>query len=160
MEHAALSFTSISVMTATLLYRSFTAKKGPAPGSIIFDMVFHPIYLKCAAAFPDFVIVAHTDDKPAAVPAPPDGDWDKQLRRLSQCGDLYDTMANKIGVFRNKEKSVLLLPASVPRDTPALSLFPVHTFEGITLMGRPIGTDQFITEGCETKCKRSSRVPP
>jgi hypothetical protein len=64
---------------------------------------------------------------------------------------LYDTMVNKIGVFRNASKSVLLLPASVPSDTKALKLFPSFTYDGIHLMGRPIGTDAYVKAKCQNK---------
>jgi hypothetical protein len=70
-------------------------------------------------------------------------------------GQLYDSMANKIGVFRNSEKSVLLLPPSVPPDTETLKLFPNHTvtYDGFILMGRPVGTDKYIARKSTNKSK-------
>jgi hypothetical protein len=70
-------------------------------------------------------------------------------------GQVYDRMTNKIGVFLNFEKSVLLLPPSVPPDTEALKLFPKHTVthDGFILMDRPVGTDKYIAHKSANKSK-------
>jgi hypothetical protein len=58
-------------------------------------------------------------------------------------------------VFRNPEKSVLLLPPSVPPDTEVLNLFPNHTvtYDGFILMGKPVETDKYIAHKSANKSK-------
>jgi hypothetical protein len=139
----------------SFIYSEEGTRAGCRLGSFIFDMVFQPIYEAGEEAFPGSVTVPHTDDKSTVVPPPVNGDYNCRLKQLHEVGHLCDSMANKIGVFLNSEKSVFLLPPSVPPDTETLKMFPNHTvtYDGFILMGRPVGTDKYISYKSGNKSK-------
>jgi hypothetical protein len=91
--------------------------------------------------------VAHTDDLIKGILPPREGeDWKDSVITLNKVNGRYDELANPIGIFRNLDKSEILLPTEVDLESiEALAHFPNRTHEGLVVVGVPIGTDAFVT---------------
>jgi hypothetical protein len=121
-------------------------RMGCTAGSFLFGIAIQPVYEALRVEFPNVILVAHTDDLLKAVLPPGDGeDWGTKVAELHKCNGRYDELANPIGIYRNLEKSEILLPTDVDQSSiSALAHFPKSTNDGLIVVGVPIGTDLFV----------------
>jgi hypothetical protein len=104
-------------------------------GSMGFDIAEHVfIFDALRKEFPMVTMRALTDDLcPFFTEPPPGKDWEDQYDLVVRFWDRYDQLANPIGIFRNKEKSTMVIPhgakdpSTVPRGAKGTVLWPVDS---------------------------------
>ena len=115
--------------------------------SLSYDALLKDAYADCVAKYPDFVQFGITDDFPAFIPPPSDGNWNALYVRIQQRLAHLDSLTNPLGIFRN-DKGALLLPPGAPPPPPNLLSGPQAlrpTYDGIIIAGAPIGTPDFVS---------------
>jgi hypothetical protein len=127
-------------------------------GSLGFNMaqeVF--IFSKLRKEFEDVITMALTDDYiPVFSPIQKDGvfDWEATYDLVAKFWVRYDFYANPIGIYRNVQKSNLLLPSGAPAPSAKIRAGGValnYTYDGIVIGGSPIGTDDFIARKADSR---------
>jgi hypothetical protein len=133
------------------------SRMGCVLGSILFDITEHVrIFTPLQRQFPDVIMRALTDDLTPAFPPPTAStNWDSVFQRICAFWESYDSLANPVGLVRNKAKSHLLIPLDAPDPNPALKLQP--TRRGVVVAGAPIGSDAFMLEHAQTKVELGSK---
>ena len=89
-------------------------------GSMGFDLAEHVfIFALLSKDFPAVTMRALTDDLCPFFSQPSrDGSWEEQFNLVVDFWDRYDELANPIGIFRNKEKSMMIIPPNAPDPLP------------------------------------------
>ena len=115
--------------------------------SLSYDALLKDAYANCVAKYPDFVQFGITDDFPAFIPPPTDGNWNALYVRIQQRLAHLDSLTNPLGIFRNDKGALLLPPGAPPPPLNLLSgpqaLRP--TYDGIIIAGAPVGTPDFVS---------------
>jgi hypothetical protein len=112
------------------------SEEGPRMGCTVsrflFGIAIQPVYEALSVEFPNVILVVHTDDLLKTVLPPADGeDWRTKVTELHKCNGCYDELANPIGIYRNLERSEILLPTDVDQGSiSTLVHFPKSTNEG------------------------------
>ena len=142
-------------VTVTTRWCSNGTRMGCVLGSLGFNISLHDVYTKLADDFPEYLLRAMTDDAPACISAPTDGDWQRVYRRAAAFVAAYDRLANPIGIFRHPSKGVFLLPADTPWPTDAAALEILRpSASGFVIAGAPVGTDAFVREHARVQVDR------
>ena len=131
-------------------------RMGCPAGSLGFDMAQHhfilePLIRKYCTGDGATIIQALTDDVCPAFKGPGEQgtqqEWEELYDRVASFLHDYDTLANRVGIKRNSEKSKLLIPPHAPdpinkpRGDGNIVLKPNRS--GIVSAGIPVGTDAF-----------------
>ena len=114
----------------------------------IYNMSSAPGYSTLDIEFPEIILRAMTDDLISFIPDQGSREaWIKLYDRKAQFLERWDQLFNPLGLFRHKDKGVLLLPPNAP-DVPEnhrLHTLTKITREGLKIGGGVVGTDAAVS---------------
>ena len=151
-----------------VIWSSTGAPQGSVSGNIVFTAGVSEVFSILRSEFPDFFLMAATDDLTQFFK--PDADiydaWQDQYTRLAQFLMRYESLALELCSLRqNLSKSALVLPLNAPYPSAAVrDLFPPsfkfhhvsnvvaegvpfpHRTDGMVICGAPVGSDFYIQD--------------
>ena len=146
------------------------SRQGCPAGGFAHNLVMDFVFKRICDAFPEAVQLAQADDFPAAFPPPPsvgglppsDEDWQALYGRIQDRIKAYDELAGRVGISRNPEKGVLLLPKNAPWPHSRFLHGPFAlrpTYDGTIISGGGIGPDEFVkTHGMSVALKGKGKA--
>jgi hypothetical protein len=150
------------------IWSSTGAPQGSVSGNLVFTAGVSEVFSILRAEFPDFFLMAATDDLTQFFKPENDthDEWQAQYKRLADFLLRYESLAWELCSLRqNLSKSALILPQNAPHPSAEVcDLFPQgfkflhvsnvvaegvsfpHRTDGMVICGAPVGSDFYIQD--------------